>query len=477
MESTWINLIGGAWRHGQPDERCMLVDPATEQALGALPTPSKVEIEEAITAAHAAFQSWRLSSPLQRSDLLRKTAQSLLGRAEIIARLLVVETGKPRKQALGEIEAAAQYLIWFAEEGRRLEGSVYPSRNPREMALMRYEPVGVVAAYPAWNFPVALACRKLGPAIAAGCSVILKPSPEGTGAVVELIRCFVDAGAPAGLVTLLVGDPETINRPLMDDPRVRKLSFTGSTTVGKKLLADAARTLKRTSMELGGHAAVIVLDDVDARAVGELSARRKFANAGQICVSPGRFLVHKSSMDRFVDGFLESARGLRLGSGHDPGTEMGPVINKRRFDAVLSMIERSRNSANLLLGGRRSPRFETGYFVEPTVFGEAAQESAVMTEEVFGPVAAINSFDDLDSALQQANATEYGLANFVFTNDLSKAHAVNAALESGMVGINTFMVGMPEAPYGGTKQSGYGVEGGRLGILDYVYPKLSVYSF
>lgn len=477
MEQPWKNLIGGVWCCGLPDDRCILVDPATERTLGALPTPSVAEIEDSITFAHQAFQMWRLTAPLQRADLLKRVVKLLLSRTEIIATLLVAETGKPKQQAVAEIDAAAQYLLWFADEGRRLEGAVYPSRRPGEMAMMRYEPVGVVAAYPAWNFPVALACRKIGPAIAAGCSVILKPSPEGTGAVVELVRCFVDAGAPPGLITLLVGDPESINRPIMDNPRVRKLSFTGSTTVGRKLLADASRTLKRTSMELGGHAAVIVLNDVDAHAIGVLSARRKFANAGQICVSPARFFVHEASIAGFMDGFLETARALRVGSGHDSNADMGPVINKRRFDTILSMIERSRNSADLVLGGRRSAHMKSGFFIEPTVFREAAQQSALMTEEIFGPIAAINTFNDLDAVLAQANATEYGLANFVFTNDLAKAQTISSALESGMVGINTFMVGMPEAPYGGAKQSGYGVEGGRLGILDYVYPKLSVYSF
>lgn len=472
MTALWQNHIAGSWTEAEADETLPVVNPATEEILGHMPQTSAADVSSAIDAAEAAFQYWRQTPPPNRSALLRRVATLMRERVEDMARPITMETGKPIGQARGEIEGSAKYLEWFAEEGRRLHGEAIRQRGPGQLALVGYEPVGVVAALTAWNFPISLVCRKIGPALAAGCSVIVRPAVEGAGALRALIQCFVDAGAPVGLVQLLLGDGPRISDVLMADARVRKISFTGSVPVGKKLIEASAATVKRLSMELGGHAPFIVFDDVDAAKLGAKAARRKYANAGQICISPGRFYVQESVAQAFTEAFVATAKTIRLGDPMEPATEMGPLVNSRRLAAMQALLADPGQGAKVLTGGS-CPQGK-GFFMTPAVVSVPDDSGPLMQQEIFGPIAPIATFRDEAEVIARANASELGLAGFVFTEKLARAHRVADALQCGIVAVNTMTIGMPEAPFGGMKQSGYGREGSWMGLMDYVQPKLTL---
>jgi len=475
MSVILSNHIAGRWRYAEADETMPLINPATEEVVAYLPRTTAEDIAEAIDASVAAFVAWKRTVPASRSALLREVARLMRERIEQLAAPITRETGKPITQARAEIESSARYLEWFAEESRRLNGELLRQRGPGEFALVSYEPVGPVGVLTAWNFPISLLCRKLGPALAAGCPVLMRPANEGAGSVVELMRCFVDADAPDGLVQLLLGDGETISAAFMADARVRKISFTGSVPVGKALIRASADTVKRLSMELGGHAPFIVFEDVDAARMGTLAAKRKFANAGQICVSPGRFFVQRKSFDTFVDAFVEAAADLVVGDPMAQATEMGPLANARRFEAIGALVDEAREQGVLRHGGTRPDGLDNrGYFMSPAVVIGVGDDHRLMREEIFGPVAPIVSFDSEDEVVARANDVEVGLAGFVFTESLGRAHRVADSLECGIVGVNALAIGMPEAPFGGVKASGYGREGSWMGMLDYVQPKLTL---
>ena len=474
MTTILKNHIAGAWIDAQADEALPLIDPSSEKVIGYLPRTTGNEVRAAIDAAESAFKAWRISVPGQRSALLRKTAQLMRQRVDDMAVPITRQTGKPLAQSRGEIEGSAKYLEWFAEEARRLNGENIRQRGPDQFALTSYEPIGAVGIFTAWNFPISLACRKLGPAIAAGCPVIVRPAVEGSGALRPLIECFVEAGAPPGLVQLLLGDGAAISDVMMDEPRVRKISFTGSVAVGKALVQGSARTMKRVSMELGGHAPFIVFDDMDGARLGAAAAKRKFSNAGQICISPGRFYVHSKIAPAFVDAFVETAKSIRLGDPMEAGTEMGPLVNRGRLAAMNRLLGEAKASGNVHCGGDVPAGLNEGYYFSPAVVTGLGDDHVLMRDEIFGPIAPIVTFEDEDEVLSRANDSELGLAGFVFTEKLGRAHRVSQALECGIVGVNTMTIGMPEAPFGGVKQSGFGREGSWLGMMDYVQPKLTL---
>ncbi|MEP3278304.1 MAG: NAD-dependent succinate-semialdehyde dehydrogenase [Stappiaceae bacterium] len=474
MNKLLQNHIAGAWVESAADESLPLINPSSGDVLGYLPNTEDADVATAIGAAQSAFEDWRISVPALRSELLRKTAQLMRGRVDDMAIPISQETGKPLAQARGEIEGSAKYLEWFAEEARRLNGENIRQRGPDQFALVSYEPIGIVGIFTAWNFPISLVCRKLGPAIAAGCPVLVRPAVEGSGALRALIECFVEAGAPAGLVQLLLGDGARIGDVLMKDSRVRKISFTGSVPVGKTLLRASAQTVKRMSMELGGHAPFIVFDDVDGARLGALAAKRKFSNAGQICISPSRFFVHRKIAPAFIDAFVKTTKSIRLGDPMDPETEMGPLVNRQRLAAIKQLLEQAEESGTVHCGGEPLAGREAGNYFSPAVVTDIDDDHVLMREEIFGPIAPIVTFDDEMDVIDRANDSELGLAGFLFTENLGRAHRVSDKMECGIVGVNTMTIGMPEAPFGGVKQSGFGREGSWLGMMDYVQPKLTL---
>jgi len=464
--------IGGRWRPAASGATYPVIDPGTEEMLGEAPSAGPEDAEAAIAAAADGMRVWRAKNAWERGAILRRAADLMTERKDAMARAIALEVGRPLAACGGEVQLAIDQFHWYAEETKRLYGQIVESRLPGGRIGVTYEPVGIVAAFSAWNFPVVLPARKIAPALAAGCSVIVRPSEEAPGGAMILIGCLHDAGVPPGAVNLLTGKASVISPVLMGSPAVRKVSLTGSTAVGIRLLKEAADTVKRVSMELGGHAPVIVFDDVDARSVAAMAAQSKYRNTGQVCVSPSRFYIHETVKESFVDSFVEATRKLKLGHALEPDSEVGPLTTRKRLEAVEALVEDTKASgARLLAGGRRPAGFNRGYWFEPTVFDDVADDARVMVEEPFGPIAPITGFRDFDEVMDRANALEMGLASYVFTRSLKRAHEAVDALEAGMVAVNTFALATAEAPFGGIKQSGYGREGGSQGILDYMNVK------
>jgi succinate-semialdehyde dehydrogenase/glutarate-semialdehyde dehydrogenase len=406
-------------------------------------------------------------SAYDRYRILRKGAEILRGRADAIARILTLEQGKIIAEAKIEVVTSADILDWYAEEGRRAYGRIIPARMPGVRQMVIKEPVGIVAAFTPWNFPALTPMRKIAGALAAGCSIILKPSEETPGTAVEIARCLQEAGLPEGALNVVFGVPAEVSSYLIAHPKVRKISFTGSTAVGKQLMKLAADGMKRTTMELGGHAPVIVFDDVDAAAVAKITAAGKYRNAGQVCISPTRFFVHESKYKQFVDTFTEIASGLKLGDGLDPTTQMGPMANARRLEAMdMFVADAKARGAVVKTGGERAAN--QGFFYKPTVLVDVPAEARIMTEEPFGPLAPIVPFSSFEEVVERANGVDYGLAAYAFTNDEKRATAIADALQWGMVGVNSLAVSTPETPFGGIKDSGHGSEGGIEGLEAYL---------
>lgn len=467
-------LIGGTWRPAGSGGTITILDPATEEPVATAAQATREDTDAAIAAAAEAFPSWARTPPWDRSKLLRRAAVLLAERADAVAHRLTLECGKPLREAKGEVQSAVECIDWFADEARRIYGDILPGRTAGQKFITIPQPVGVVAAFTSWNFPVALQARKIGPALAAGCTIVCRPGEEGTGAVALLIQCFIDAGVPAGVVNLLTGSPAEIAEAVMDSELVRKVTFTGSIPVGQHLIRRSADTVKRLSMELGGHAPVIIHDDADPVGAAKLLAAAKYRNSGQICVSPTRFYVHAKHKSAFADTFIETARGLQLGHGLDPATDMGPLVNRRRLDAIEQMADDTvKDGATLALGGRRPAGMNRGYFFEPTVFTDTPDDARAMVEEPFGPLAPMSSFETVDEVIGRANSLKQGLAAYVFTNSMKQAMATIEALKVGIVAVNTTKAGSAEAPFGGVNHSGYGRENGRQGILDYLETKLA----
>ena len=474
-DATEVDLyIDGNWQPAQAGQRINILDPATEETVVMAAQAAREDTETAIRAAHKAFDGWRHTAPWDRSKLLRRAAALLAERSDDIARRLTLECGKPLREAKGEVQAAVDCIDWFADEARRIYGDILPGRNGDQRFMTLYEPVGVVGAFTAWNFPVVLQSRKIAPALAAGCTVVCRPAEEGTGAVAELIKCFIDAGVPPGVVNMLSGHPQTISETVMDSDLVRKVSFTGSIPVGQYFIRRSADTVKRISMELGGHAPVIVHDDVDPEKAAQIAALGKFRNNGQVCVAPTRFYVHEKHKDAFTDAFVATTKAMKLGHGLEEGVDVGPLINKRRLEFIEQMVEdTSKSGAKVVSGGRRPAGFNRGFFYEPTVFTDTPDDARAMVEEPFGPLALLSSFSTFDEVMERANSLPQGLAAYVFTNSLRQAQKSIEALKTGIVCVNNTAAATAEMPFGGVKYSGYGRENGRQGILDYMDTKFA----
>jgi succinate-semialdehyde dehydrogenase/glutarate-semialdehyde dehydrogenase len=462
--------IDGAWLNGTGRKGEDVVNPATEKPLGRLPHATKADLDQALEAAQKGFEVWRLTTAYDRAKVLRKAAELVRERHEQIARVMSQEQGKVYAEARIEVLTTADIIEWFAEEGRRSYGRVVPGRVKGVRQLVMHEPVGVVAAFTPWNFPTLTPARKIAAALAAGCSIILKASEETPGACVEMVRCFADAGLPAGVLNLVFGVPAEVSEHLLGADIVRKVSFTGSVPVGKHLTALAAKTMKRATMELGGHSPVVVFGDADPEKVADTIAAFKFRNAGQVCISPTRFYVQEQSYKKFVDRFTDYVKAIKLGDGLEKGITMGPLANARRLDAMESFVSDAKNrGGKIATGGKRAAN--QGYFFEPTVITDVPDDSKIMTEEPFGPLAPIVPFKTFDEVVARANSLPFGLAAYAFTSSGATATAIGDALQSGMVGVNSVAISTPETPFGGIKESGYGSEGGIEGLEAYMNTK------
>jgi succinate-semialdehyde dehydrogenase/glutarate-semialdehyde dehydrogenase len=467
-------FIDGDWRARGGQGALDIVDPATGETLGEVPTAAEADVDDAIGAADKALKRWRATSAWTRADFLHAAADRMHERTEEAARQITLEAGKPLAQAKREWALSVDQFRWYAEEARRIYGRIVESRAPGGRIEVLHEPVGVVAAFTAWNFPAVLIARKVAPALAAGCSVIIRPSSEVPGAAMIMVDCLRQAGVPPGVVNLVIGPTATTYTRLMASPVVRKITLTGSTAVGQQMIRDAAATMKRVSMELGGNAPMIVFDDAHVDTVLDLAVPTKFANAGQVCVTPDRFYVHESLHDAFVSGFAKRAGSLKLGHGLDESTQMGPLINQRRVDAIEAVVaDANKRGGRIEAGGGRPQGQNKGFFFEPTVISGLPDDAIALAEENFGPIAAITPFSDNEEVFQRANAGDFGLSAYVFTRDPTRIREAVSRIESGMVGVNSFALAAAEAPFGGIKLSGMGREGGSEGILDFLNVKLS----
>ncbi len=466
-------FIGGAWQPASDGKAEPVFSPVSERPLGQAPVASVADTEAAIAAAVVGFTAWKAKSAFDRADALHAIADEMKRRTDEGARMISLETGKPIAQSGREWGLAVDQFRWFAEEARRIYGRIIESRAPSGRFEVHYEPVGIAAAFTAWNFPAALVARKVAPALAAGCSVIVRPSSQTPGVAMVMVDCCRAGNLPPGTVNLVTGPTAATYAPIMAAKAVRKVSLTGSTRVGQQMIRDAAATLKKVSMELGGNAPLIVYDDADLEAALNVAVPTKFANAGQVCVTPDRFYIHDSLHDAFVSGFVARTRAIKLGDGLDPSVGMGPLINAGRLAEVENIVEGAvKAGAKLAFGGGR-PSFNAGHFHEPTVLTDCTDDMAVMAEENFGPVAAITRFATDDEVLTRANASDMGLSAYAFTQSPKRARRTVAELKAGMVGINSFALAASEAPFGGTNHSGMGREGGIEAIRDYLDVKLS----
>ena len=464
-------FLNGEWRDSLSKETLEIINPATEEIIGKLAHARKDDLDIALNAADTAFKDWKNVSAYDRSKILRKAAEIIRSKVDLIAGLMTLEQGKPLAEAKGETLGAADSIDWYAEEGRRAYGRIIPARAQGVYQFVFKEPVGVVAAFTPWNFPLNQVVKKVAAAFAAGCTVIIKGPEETPASVAELIKAFDEAGMPKGSINLVFGIPAEISEYLISHPIVRKVTFTGSTAVGKQLASLAGTHMKRATMELGGHSPAIVCADADVNVAVKILSANKFRNAGQVCISPTRFLVHESVYDQFVEGFVKSAESLNVGNGLDEGINMGPLAHDRRLTAIEGFVaDAVEKGAKVLTGGKR--KGNKGYFFEPTVMTDVSKDSRIMNEEPFGPLAPINSFSSIDEVVEEANRLNYGLAAYAYTNSAKTAQHLGAAIESGQVSINHHGLGLVDTPFGGVKDSGYGSEGGPEGLDAYMTTKL-----
>jgi succinate-semialdehyde dehydrogenase/glutarate-semialdehyde dehydrogenase len=478
MYESFGLFVGGRWTVANDHQVSDVISPVTQLPLGQVPMASADDTREALDAAAAGFKVWRGTAAFSRADALHRIADEMARRLPEAARMISSETGKPLIQAEREWMLSVDQFRWYAEEARRIYGRIIESRVPGGRFEVSREPVGIVGAFTAWNFPAALLARKLAPALAAGCAVVARPSTQTPGVAMVMFDCLRAGDLPPGVANLLVGSTRDTYEPIMRDTRVRKVSLTGSTRVGQQMIRDAADTMKKVSMELGGNAPLIVYDDADLTMALDVSFATKFANCGQVCVAPDRIFVHESLHEAFVEGFVSRAKALKLGDGLDAATQMGPVIHAGRVDELEATVSSAiREGACLAHGGQRSAEFNKGFFFEPTVLTDVSDTMRVFAEENFGPVAAISRFKDEDEVLERANKSDMGLAAYAFTRSPDRARRTVTALKAGMVGINSFALAASEAPFGGTNHSGMGREGGAEGIGDYLDTKLAQIVF
>jgi succinate-semialdehyde dehydrogenase / glutarate-semialdehyde dehydrogenase len=467
-------FIDGRWTAAVDGKTTPVLSPVTERSLGQVPVAGVADTEAAIASAASGLIRWRAKSAFERADALHAIADEMKRQSDEAATMISMETGKPIAQAGREWVLSIDQFRWFAEEARRIYGRIVESRVPGGRFEVHHEPVGIAAAFTAWNFPAALIARKVAPALAAGCSTIIRPSSQTPGVAMVMVDCCRAGSLPAGTVNLVIGPTDATYAPIMASKAVRKVSLTGSTRVGQQMIRDAASTLKKVSMELGGNAPLIIYDDADLEACLNASVPTKFANAGQVCVTADRFYVHESLHDAFVSGFIDRTKAIKLGDGMDASVSMGPLINAGRLAEMEKIVAGAvKDGATLALGGTRAAGFNAGHFFEPTVITDCSDDMAVMAEENFGPIAAITRFATEDEVLARANASDMGLSAYAFTQNPARARRTVSALKAGMVGINSFAMAASEAPFGGTNHSGMGREGGTEAIRDYLDVKSS----
>ncbi len=464
-------FIDGQWIDADGRTTEDVVNPATGETIAALPHAGRDDIDAAANAAGQAFRTWRNLPAFDRAKILRKAADLLRERVEHIATRVVLEQGKPVMEARQEVLAAADIFDYTGEEGRRTYGRIIPPRIPGARWMVTREPVGPVAAFTPWNIPIVIPARKISAALATGCTMVIKPSEETPASVLELARALHDAGLPKGVLNVVYGVPANVSEQLIAHTAIRKITFTGSTGVGQQLAVLAARAgVKRATMELGGHAPVLVFADADIDHAVRTMVAAKYRNAGQVCISPTRFYVHESVHDRFVDDFAKAASALKVGDGMDAATVMGPLANPRRVSAMESFVaDAVDKGAKLKAGGERGAN--RGFFFQPTVLANVPGDARAMNEEPFGPMAITAPFSSFEEVIEQANRLPFGLASYAFTQSSKTAAMVGEAVEAGMVGINNNFLNMPETPFGGVKQSGYGSEGGTEGMDAYLTTK------
>jgi succinate-semialdehyde dehydrogenase/glutarate-semialdehyde dehydrogenase len=465
-------LIDNAWRPAASGKTIPVFSPATEDQIGEIPLAASEDVAAVLTSAARGFETWRTMPAWDRARIMRKAADLIRERNDGIARMMSAETGKPLAEARAETNGAADQYEWYGEEAKRVYGQTIPGRSAEQRLTVIYQPIGVCLSLSAWNFPALLPSRKIAAALAAGCAVVARPSSEAPGSCFAIAQALIDAGLPAGVLTVITGPASKLTEELIAAPIIRKVSLTGSVSVGKSVLRQCAEGIKRASMELGGHAPVIVHRDADPAASAKVAATAKFRNAGQVCISPTRFYVHESLRQPFENAFVDVAKAIVVGDGLKDGVTMGPMIRAKAVDGALSLVDDAvRKGARLVHGGRRPAHLNKGHFLEPTVLADVPDDARIMVEEPFAPIAPITTFSEEDEVIERANALSFGLAAYVFSNDADRAQRTAERLESGMVGINEMLIAVAEAPFGGIKESGYGREGGALGIKDYLEPK------
>jgi succinate-semialdehyde dehydrogenase/glutarate-semialdehyde dehydrogenase len=465
-------FIDGKWVEADDGRTLGVINPATEEVISEVAYGGRKETRRAIEAADRAMASWMKQTAWDRAKILKKTGEIMRERADQIARTLTMEQGKPLPEAKAEILHSADTFEWFGEEGKRAYGQIIPNSQPGKRHMTLKHPVGVVGAISPWNFPITLQARKIAPALAAGCSIVCKPATQTPLCLIQLFEFMVEAGLPAGVANLVIGPAQEIADELMENPAVRKISFTGSTEVGKQLMKAAADQMKRVSLELGGHAPFIVFPDADPEIGAKIAVTGKFRNNGQVCIAPSRFYVHKDVQKKFTEASVEFAKQLKLGNGLEPGIEVGPMFEKKAMENTVNLVEDARkHGAKVLTGGKRSDRFDKGYFFEPTVLTNINGEMKMMTEEPFAPVMPLLDFGKIDDVIKAANNTRYGLAAYVFTNDLTIAWKMAEGLEAGIIGINDPVPATPQCPFGGMKESGLGRELAHEGLEAYLETK------
>ena len=469
MYEKFGQFIDGKWQKAEKGETYEVINPATEEILGKASKASEADVNKALKSAEKGFQVWKNTPPWQRSKIIRKIADLIRERTDVLAKWLTLEVGKPLTEAAGEVGGAADIFEWNSEETKRIYGQIVESRFENTRMFVKYEPVGVVAALVPWNFPIILASRKISTALGAGCSVICKPDVITPGCVMELMNIINDAGVPPGVVNLLSGDPAAISSQLISSDIIKKVSITGSTRVGKLILKQAADKVQRVTMELSGHSPFIVFDDVDINKVTDMAITAKFRNNGQVCISPNRFYIHESKKDEFTKMLVAKVTKLKIGNGLDKDTILGPLCTEKRLKEIEALVETTKKEgAKVLCGGRRPSGFNKGYYYEPTIFDDVKDDFTIMKQEPFGPLVPILTFKDTDEVIKRANDNDLGLASYICTNSLEKAHRVSEQMETGTCAVNTPAVAFAEVPFGGMKQTGYGREGGSMAIKDYL---------
>ena len=451
------------------EETYNVINPATEEIIGKVSKANSIDVQKALKSAEKGLVVWRNTPPWERAKIIRKISELIRSRVNVLSKWLTLEVGKPLSEGPGEVNGAADIFEWNSEETKRIFGEINQSRFNNTRIHIIYQPVGVVAALVPWNFPIVLAARKISTALAAGCSVIVKPDVITPGCVMEIVDICREAGVPPGVVNLLSGDPAQISSELIASDIVKKISITGSTRVGKLILKQAAEKVQRVTMELSGHSPFIVFEDVDLNKVTDMAITAKFRNNGQVCISPNRFYIHENKKDEFASLMVEKTKKLKIGNGMNKDTSLGPLCTKERLEGVEKLVETTKKEGGkVLLGGKRAANFNKGYFFEPTIFDEIKENFTVMKEEPFGPIVPILSFKNFDEVIKRANDNDLGLCSYVYTTDLKKANQASELLETGCVAVNTPVVAVAEAPFGGIKQTGYGREGGSMAIKDYL---------